>query len=42
MSKKHSSLDFFPQESTVQALPTFEQSPLVTLQTSDHLVCELE
>ena len=39
MSKKHSSLDFFPQESTV-ALPSFEQSPLVTLRTLDRLVCK--
>ena len=41
MSKKHISLDFFPQESTV-ALPTFEQSPVVTLRTSDRLVCKFK
>ena len=41
MSKKHSSLDFFPHESTV-AFPTFRQSPLVTLRTLDLLVCKFE
>ena len=34
VSKKHRSLDFFPQESTL-ALPTFGKSPLVTLRTQD-------
>ena len=41
MSKKHTSLDFFPQESTV-ALPTFEQSPLATLWTFGCLICKFK
>ena len=41
MSKKHSSLDFFPKESTA-VLPNFGQSPLVKLRTLDHLVYKFE
>ena len=39
VSKKHSSLNFFLQESTV-APPTFGQTPPVTFRTLDHLVCK--
>ena len=41
MSKKHTSLDVFPQKSTA-ALPTFEQSPLATLWTFDCLICKFK
>ena len=39
MSKKHSLLNFFLQESTV-APPTFRQTPPVPFRTLDHLVCK--
>ena len=41
MFKKHSLLDFFPQESTL-GFPFFGQSPLVRLRTLDRLVCKFE
>ena len=36
MPKKHTSLSFFPEESTVAVL-TFGQNPLITLRTLDCL-----
>ena len=41
VSKKHRSLDFFPQESTL-ALPSFWKSPLVTLRTQEWKIKEKE